>query len=293
MMRFDFLPLRFEFTARESLFFPPGQAANILRGALGTAFRGLALVPESSCAKLFAPVSDGRGPSGLSDSPRPFVFRARHLDGRAIQPGQDFCFDLNLFTLDAAVLAYFVQAFAALGAEGLGPQRGKADLRRVRKLCVAGVAEQIVFEGPMEPVSLDLAPVASAPPKIRVDFVSPTELKHEHRVATQPEFRILLARIRDRISTLRGLYGEGPLEIDFQAMGARSAAVKMTRCEVARVEAERRSSRTGQSHSIGGFVGFAEYEGDLREFLPWLEAARWTGVGRQCVWGKGEIVTSC
>jgi len=36
-------------------------------------------------------------------------------------------------------------------------------------------------------------------------------------------------------------------------------------------------------------VGIAEYEGDLAEFLPYLEAARWTGVGRQSVWGKGEI----
>jgi hypothetical protein len=55
------------------------------------------------------------------------------------------------------------------------------------------------------------------------------------------------------------------------------------------VDIRRRSSRTGQTHGIGGFTGFAEYEGDLAEFLPWLEAAQWTGVGRQSVWGKGEI----
>jgi hypothetical protein len=40
---------------------------------------------------------------------------------------------------------------------------------------------------------------------------------------------------------------------------------------------------------LGGFTGWAEYEGELREFVPYLEAARWTGVGRQTVWGKGEI----
>jgi len=42
-------------------------------------------------------------------------------------------------------------------------------------------------------------------------------------------------------------------------------------------------------HSLGGFTGEAEYEGDLAEFLPWLRAARWVGVGRQTVWGKGEL----
>ena len=42
-------------------------------------------------------------------------------------------------------------------------------------------------------------------------------------------------------------------------------------------------------HPIGGFTGTAEYVGDLAEFLPWLRAARWVGVGRQTVWGKGDV----
>ena len=33
----------------------------------------------------------------------------------------------------------------------------------------------------------------------------------------------------------------------------------------------------------------AEYAGHLAEFLPWLRAARWVGVGRQTVWGKGDV----
>ena len=27
----------------------------------------------------------------------------------------------------------------------------------------------------------------------------------------------------------------------------------------------------------------------VAEFLPWLRAARWVGVGRQTVWGKGDV----
>jgi hypothetical protein len=126
---------------------------------------------------------------------------------------------------------------------------------------------------------------------MRVRFLTPTELKSGQQLAARPEFSILAARIRDRISTLRELYGEGPLAIDFRAFGERAALVRMTRCEVQQREIERRSSRTGQVHPIGGFVGEAEYEGDLAEFVPYLHAARWTGVGRQTVWGKGEIDT--
>ena len=123
---------------------------------------------------------------------------------------------------------------------------------------------------------------------MRVEFVTPTELKG----ADSPEFGVLAARIRDRLSTLGELYGEGPLPLDFRAFGERARQVRMTRCEIEEVSRVRRSSRTGQSHTIGGFIGTAEYEGDLAEFVPYLRAAAWTGVGRQTVWGKGEIRTS-
>ena len=72
-------------------------------------------------------------------------------------------------------------------------------------------------------------------------------------------------------------------------MGERANAIRMTRCELEWREAERLSSRTGQRHPLGGFVGEADYEGNLAEFLPFLHAGEWTGVGRQTVWGKGEL----
>jgi len=302
ILLFCFYPLRFEFVAKESLYFPPGKAANILRGALGGIFRRLACVPQctdarscevrDSCpyARIFEPVAQGDGPSGLADWPRPFVFRARHLDGRTVAPGESFEFDLNVFSTDQNVLDYFVQTFASLAREGLGPRRGKAELQRVT------CGEQMLFDcaapsisRAVEPKSLDLAPLADARPRVRIAFLTPTELKYEHKIASRPEFPILFGRIRDRVATLRRLYGAGPLDIDYQGADERAASVRMTRCSVRHQETRRRSSKTGQFHSLGGFVGFAEYEGNLAEFMPYLEAARWTGVGRQAVWGKGEI----
>ncbi len=310
-MQFRFFPLRFEFTARDPLYFPPGKAGNLLRGALGTIFRQIACQTEchdsGSCAirescpysKVFEPIAPATGPSGLAYPPRPFVFRARHLEGNAIEPGQDFHFDLNVFSLDPAVRSYFVQTFAALAQEGLGPRRGKADLRCVRTVAVGDVGEQILYDASagntnpfLQPANIDLARMPSATPRVRVDFLTPTELKHEHKTTNWPEFAILFCRTRDRISTLRTLYDIGPLDIDFRASNARAQAVRMTRCDVQKREVTRYSTRTGQNHPIGGFVGAAEYEGELAEFLPYLEAGRWIGVGRQVVWGKGEISVS-
>jgi hypothetical protein len=308
---FQVEPLRFSFVTREDIYFPAGKAANILRGAFGIIFRQIACLPqcegarqcerrgECPYAQLFEPRSAGKEtPSGLADHPRPFVFRAIHLDGQTFKAGQRFHFDLHLFDNDPASIAYFVLAFAQLAREGLGPARRKVELMTVSRLNEDGESSAIVYaEGVLnnnagtQPLKLDLAPGTAVVSSVRVTFVTPTELKSGQQIAAMPEFGILAARVRDRLSTLRELYGEGPLDLDFRQFGERAALVQITRSKIEAVDVQRRSSRTGQTHSIGGFVGEVDYEGDLTEFVPYLKAAQWTGVGRQTVWGKGEIRT--
>ena len=220
-------------------------SANTLRGQFG---RALKKVDVEAYSRFFAPRA-ASGPSGFADPPRPFVFRV--LDPLEV--------GLNLFLTREPVIELFTQVMAELGT----------------LTAVSGT----------EHLCLPLCAPDQAVNRVRVRFLTPTELKGAER----PEFGVLLARIRDRVSALRELYGEGPLAIDFKALGERASLVSMTRCELAPVDAERISRGTGQRHSLGGFTGVAEYEGELAEFLPYLEIARWTGVGRQTVWGKGEI----
>lgn len=253
-MTFDLIRLRFRLRAREALHFPPYKAGNTLRGALGM------LLPTA----VFAPKSGGAGPSGLADSPRPFLVRASHLDGRTIARDAEFYFAVHVFDARGGLCEVFVDACSRWG-----------------KVCLLSAGT--------DHVSIDLDGSGVCASRVRVEFVTPTELKAGPEPVTQPEFGILFARLRDRISTLRALYGAGPLDIDFSAMGERAACVQLTRCELAWHEAARRSSRTGQTHPIGGFTGVAEYDGDLGEFLPYLRVGARTGVGRHTVWGKGEI----
>jgi hypothetical protein len=307
-LQFQLYPLRFSFSALDAVYFPPGKSSNLLRGAFGTIFRRLVCVPEcagarmcelrATCpyARMFEPSALGAGPSGFQDWPRPFVFRATHLDGSTVRPGSRFHFDLNLFDMKSPALAYLVLSFAQLAHDGLGPGRGRARLAEVSQLGADGGAIARLYDGQRlagqrdaRPLTLSLSANADAVSRVRVHFVTPMELKSGHEVVSRPEFGVLAARIRDRVSKLRELYGEGPLEMDFRAFGQRAATVRMVRCEFERVDVERRSAKTGHVHPMGGFVGAAEYEGDVTEFVPWLGAARWTGVGRQTVWGKGEV----
>jgi hypothetical protein len=303
-VQFDFFRLRFHFRALDTVRFGDGNSANTLRGAFGTVLREVACTPrcggqgaevhQPGCpyARIFEPrAARPNGPSGLADWPRPFIFRTWHLDAQTLPAGEDFHFDVHLFDLQLPLL-YFVEALKRLATAGLGPRRGRAVLGCIEQLDTDDRLAARVWDGEelLPPATPSSAPFEPEPCEtVGVRFVTPTELKCGDRPVERPEFSVLFARIRDRLSTLRALYGPGPLEIDFRGMGERAARIQMTRCNLREQHRVRRSSRTGQVHPWGGFTGEAEYQGDLAEFMPYLRIARWTGVGRQTVWGKGEI----
>jgi len=101
---------------------------------------------------------------------------------------------------------------------------------------------------------------------------------------------VLAHRILERLWALGCLYqGWKAGDWDYRGLLDLGRGVRLVDWSWRHREAERRSSRTAQRHSIGGFTGWAEYEGEVGPFLPVLEIARWIGVGRQTVWGKGEV----
>ena len=285
-------PLQFEFRAVDPVWFPPGKAANIFRGAFGEIFRRIACAPDcheaKSCARasdcayarMFEPrAADGHtGPSGFGDRPRPFVLRAAALNGRRFEPGERFTLDINVFDPEVPALDYFRLAFEQLCVDGLGPGRPRAELVSAGELA----AVECSLAAPNRPVD-----------RILVTFLTPTELKMGGKTLREPLFDALFRRARDRVTGLVSLYqaSASPNEVDFRGMGERAAAVRMVSAQVVETDYERRSGRTGQRHGLGGFTGEAEYEGDLAEFLPYLEAAWWTGVGRLTVWGNGMVRT--
>jgi hypothetical protein len=253
---------RFEFRVAGSVWFPPGKAGNVLRGALGTVLRGSVFEPR---------LVDG--PSGHADPPRPFVLRAAHLDGRRFERGETFSLDVHVFDLRRPLLEYFERAFAELAHTGLGPGRGGVEL--IQPAASADISLALNCE--TKPIR-----------RLTVMFATPTELKG-NPVNHGIPFGVLFARVRDRIGTLRNLYGEGPLPVDFKAQTDRAALVRTVNCDLRYRDISRLSSRTGDVHGIGGVTGTAQYEGDLAEFVPYLRAAWWTGVGRHTVWGNGVI----
>ena len=307
VLALQLLPLRFHLEARQPIYFPPGKASNILRGGFGRSFRSIACAPgcgspltctfrqECPYARIFEPTLDN-GPSGLADAPRPFLFRAPHLDGARIALNQSFHFDLHLFDLRPQIIAYFITAFQQFAETGIGPAKGGAVVNAVSVLDAARRrVSDIYLDGVLRanvacpPVEIGLLPAVQRVSAVSIRFLTPTELSKNQPRGEPPPFVVLLSRLRNRISNLLTLYGSGKPDFDFTGLSARAQAVTIEKSLLTSHVTTRFSRRGEQEHPIGGFTGTVDYAGDLSEFVPFLRAGEWTGVGRHTVWGNGQM----
>jgi hypothetical protein len=316
---------RFTIAPLQSLEVPAVSKGNMLRGGFGHAFRRLCCIPQCKDAKT-CPLADScpykavfepsppPGANRLSknqDIPRPFVFRAPESLQTRYEKGDRFEFGLVLIGRALDFLPYFVLSFRELSAEGLGLNRARCTLERVEQISPCATedgnggdraaliysADDQVFRssqsfGADHWITARLREFSgvngnASPQRLTVRFLTPTLLRADGKVIHRPEFHHLFKRVRDRINTLSTFFGDGPLDVNFRALGALAEKIRTVSSKIEWVERFRTSSKTRQRHELSGFVGESTYEGDSTEFLPWLAVGELTHVGKHTAWGNG------
>jgi hypothetical protein len=234
--------------------------------------------------------------SRAQDLPRPFVFEVRSNGTDEYAPGDVLEFGLTLFGHANHWLPYFIVALRELAARGLGATRGRLRLTRVTARAPNG--ERDVFEESSPVVTpaeqglrlLDLLrPGDEAATRVRVRFITPTTLKRNGTLVSEPSFSDLACRLRDRLSSLACFFGDGPLDIDFAGVSETAARVRTLERHATWERRTRRSSRTGDVHETSGFSGEAVFEGDIGDWMPLLRLGEAIHVGKYAVWGNGWI----
>ncbi len=127
---------------------------------------------------------------------------------------------------------------------------------------------------------------------IILDFLTPTTLKsgstveRDGTLVRHPAFHHAIKRLRDRVNALATFYGDGPLDIDFKALGDAAESVETVDDRTHWVE-RTRISRGRHPHDLSGFVGSLRVRGDLAPFLPLLRVGEYVHVGKNAVFGNG------
>lgn len=269
---FDFSSVTFNLQAKDAFAFPAFLTGNIFRGALGSFLQSAN--PGAYSALFGSPTLSEERPA--TTTPRPFVLRCRNLDGCRYSPGEVFSFHLHLFLFESQLLEALTAAVDAMGHKGFGPTRSRAILL----LPPVQRHRSLHLDEPVEQANL-----------VRIHFHTPTELKRRAEIREPCQFSLLIEHITRRLERLSAQYGAGSLALDDNTLRKQTDAVLLRSANLQYVEVSRRGSRHGQTHPMGGFVGSADYSGDLTPFMRLLQAASAAGVGRHTVWGNGEIST--
>lgn len=309
--------LRFHLVPEGELRLPALNKGNSLRGGFGTAFRRLVCVDRNwDCApcslrydcpytKVFNPFipPDAQQFTGNRNIPRPFVFKPPLSTQTRYTDDDTVVFDLVVVGQAIDYLPYFIVAFRELGATGFGLNRGRVQLGRVESITADGkpspvyeANSNLVQPAPamlMEAVAPLPSDAATERQEITIEFLTPTTLKtgstldRQGDLVRQPAFHHVLKRLRDRVNALATFYGDGPLPLDFKAVGEAAESVETVSDATRWVERTRFSQRRDVPHDLSGFAGPIVVRGDMAPFLPLLRIGEYVHVGKNAVFGNG------
>jgi hypothetical protein len=307
--------LQLQLLPEEELVLPAHNKGNTLRGGFGTAFRRLVCpnlrwecatctlrfnCPYTAVFNPFVP-PDADRMTRNQNIPRPFVFKPpRSLQTRYAR-GEPLDFQLVVVGRAIDYLPYFILAFRELGSAGFALNRARVRLSGVDALGRDGsttpvydAASNLVRPAPPLALEIDIADAASeTADTLILDFLTPTTLRtgsavdRDAVVVRRPAFHHVLKRLRDRLNALASFYGDGPLDLDFRALGEAAEAVQTAEDHTRWIERSRYSARRNTAHDLSGFVGTIVFRGDLARFLPLFRAGEYVHVGKNAVFGNG------
>jgi len=248
-----------------------------------------------------------------SDNRRPYAFEPPLTAQTVFLPGEEFHFGITLFGHAVQFLPYIVLSVQQMGeVQGLGrpihlaKRRGTFRLVRIDEVNrLTGETETLYQVGhptiqmPRHPVTEEWVTLYSARLAeelgargnlLTLEFLTPTRIIQGERLVHQPEFVPLLARLVDRLSTLRAQFAQAPpvTREEKGALLALARGVKLRRDETHWWDVKGLSTRLGRPQPLGGFVGRALYQAeDWGPLLPWLIWGASTHVGKNAVKGGG------
>jgi hypothetical protein len=242
-----------------------------------------------------------------------------------LQRGATFEFGLTLFGNAVQFLPYFILAVPEMGRIGIGPGRGKFELKRVWALnpltgeseCLFGENGNVVrtptlvvnhaavilnAQGLMHNAHSTRENEETRDWRLGIEFLTPMRLVENGHVPKSPEFAPLFARLLERLDELNAQFGNGEGGARSEERGRtreevmrlRELAAQVQLCEVQSrwVEVFSGSTRRGMSSPLSGFVGRAVFSASRdvwRELLPWLVWGELVQVGKATVKGNGVM----
>ena len=297
--------LRFRCCAQTPIHLGP-QAGAQIRGGLWQSLETIAPgVPvESDRHPLYRLMEMERDSARGSNPARPLAIRPplapRAERDRNYRPGETFDIGITLYGDAAVYFPYIALAMNHLGQNGTGYGRGRFVVSAIHALNErAGMMQDLLdatrhLRSPQIPLTgqqvRDWAAHLPAD-KLRIRFLTPTQIRHQGRFLAEPNFCAIIARLLERCQALEYHYGSpAPAEIwerrhSMLTMAAQD--IRIVQDNTRWVSAQAGSRRSNRRLNLGGFVGEVLLTGNLEPFREWLLWGEALHVGKNAIKGDG------
>ena len=288
----------------------PGSA---LRGALGQALESICPSRGFGCTRcsqseecahnyLFqTPSQIGRNPRNYSNHPHPFVLEPPITTQETFEAGKALKFRLILIGKGISYLPYFIDAFQRGGKEfGLGLNRGKYELAAIHS--IFGRHRACIYEAQKQPLqftyhimhSEDIINARQLDPtdRVRLRFLTPTRLKLKGRFISHRDFQFhhLFRCLLRRISDVSLSHCDEKLPRHYGTLIDEATKIG-TQSELNWTDNWQHYSKEKKMNmKFGGIVGQVTFEGNLGEFLPFLQLGEWLHIGKSTAFGNGKYI---
>lgn len=284
-----------------------------LRGGFGQVFKSLVCLhptlecegcpKESTCAYPYVFLTRSNENAEIQRKfegiPRPYILRENMDSKTRYKSGETFSFELLLMGEAIKYFPYFVYTFDRLTESGIGSGR-----RPVKLLSVEGVEMQsnlsyVLFDGKTRrlsnrPVTYTGESLAKKiqmvdSEQVTINFETPFRTKWQGHFTNKSDFHIVFRSLMRRLSSILYFHHGVNLDVDFADLVRQAERVETVQQDTKWVDLDRYSSRQEAKMSLGGYVGYATYKGDLRPFIPFLMAGELVHASKQAVFGLGQI----
>ncbi|MCX7770462.1 MAG: CRISPR system precrRNA processing endoribonuclease RAMP protein Cas6 [Proteobacteria bacterium] len=279
------------------------------RGVFGNAFRKVVCtlkrmdchecILKSSCIYAYVFETSPSGETAILNMhkyksiPHPFVIEPPLHNGRIYRAGEEITFSLIIIGKAIDYLPYFIYTFDVCGEVGIGRGRGKFILKRVEqdnKILYDNKKKHIL---PPEKKFIEIKEVFDFSnndvSSIELELLTPVRIKHERKLVSNIDFYILMKNIMLRLNLLNFFHCEGvEAGWDHRQILEKAKEVKVKESNLRWFDWQRYSSRQDTKMSLGGVIGKVIYYGNIKPFLPLLEAGELLHVGKNTSFGLGK-----
>jgi len=286
-----------------------GFTGSTLRGGFGYTFRKIAcgLKNQKSCCDcilfgkcVYSVIFESPVPSNSTImrkyqySPHPFVFS--YTDDSPKNSGNGLNKIVSIIIIGKAIdyIPYFIYTMKEFGNTGFGKSRIPFKILRVCDKYGTVFYSDSKWLNPQKYPHIDSQEIYGRetlignPDKINVEFITPCRIKYNDHFVDSIEFHVLIRSLLRRISELSYFYCDKQIDIDYSRFINQSQFVRTTSQNFKWIDFKRYSTRQKQDMKMGGVVGSAVYEGDIKPFLSVLLWGELLHVGKGTSFGLGK-----